>query len=71
MLGAAELLVEVGAEEVVAEEMRHRHEYMEKGGSIVDGPGAVCILMLISLSWEGLRTRKVLRCLLVNQSPNE
>jgi hypothetical protein len=23
----------------------------------VDGPGAICMLTLISLSWEGLRTR--------------
>ena len=26
--------------------------------SIVDGPAAVCILMLILLSWEGLWTRR-------------
>jgi hypothetical protein len=23
----------------------------------VDGPGAVCVLMLILLSWEGMQTR--------------
>jgi hypothetical protein len=34
---------------------------------IVDGPGAVCILMLIPLSLEGLQTRSTQ----VNQSPNE
>ena len=29
----------------------------KKGGSVVGGPGAVCIYMLILLSWEGLQTR--------------
>ena len=29
----------------------------QKRGCIVDGPGAVCILMLIPLSWEELRRR--------------
>ena len=39
---------------------------------VVDGPGAVFMLMLILLSWEGLWTRsESLRWLLVNQSPNE
>ena len=28
-----------------------------KGGSVVDGSGAVCILMLIPFSWEGFQTR--------------
>jgi hypothetical protein len=29
----------------------------QKGGSVVAGPGAVCILMLILLSWKGLWIR--------------
>ena len=29
----------------------------QEGGSVVDGPGAVCVLMLILLSWEGMQTR--------------
>ena len=29
----------------------------KKWGSVVDEPDAVCILMLILLSWEGLLTR--------------
>jgi hypothetical protein len=38
----------------------------------VDGPGAVCTLMLILLSWEGLRTRnESYSGDLVNQSPNK
>jgi hypothetical protein len=43
-----------------------------KGGSVVDGPDAVCKLIL--LSWEGLRTRSeshLLRGILANQSLDE
>ena len=29
----------------------------QKGGRVVDGPGAVYMLMLIPLSWEGLQTK--------------
>jgi hypothetical protein len=29
----------------------------QKGGSVVDRPGAVCMLILILLSWEELWTR--------------
>ena len=29
----------------------------QKGGRVVDRPGAVCMLILIPFSWEGLQTR--------------
>jgi hypothetical protein len=51
--------------------LKEKLEKISEDGNVVDGPGAVCILMLIPLSWEGLQTRSILRRLLVNQSPNE
>ena len=37
--------------------LKEKLEKISEDGNVVDGPGAVCILMLILLSWEGLSTR--------------